>query len=156
MQHQDILELLALDLYDELDAADRARLDAHLADCAACRAFARELESGLGRLAANDVEGALPADWRARLQREVELTAPRGRLTSSFAVGGVAGLAAGLLIAWGIIVALPQSSSPRPSTYVASNESAASFPAFDSASDAAPPKAQAGGELARFQRYLRK
>ncbi len=44
-------EMLALDLYGELDLGERASLAEHVAACAACRAFRADLANGLGALA---------------------------------------------------------------------------------------------------------
>jgi anti-sigma factor RsiW len=153
--HDDIHELLALDLYGELDTVQRARLGRHLAECPECREFAAELRQGLGRLAGAAVEGDLPSGWRARLQREVEVAAPRARTPRGFALGAAAGLAAGILFAWGTLYLTPGTPPVRPAPQFASNGSGSVPPMF-AASVGAPPNAQAGGELARLQRYLRK
>jgi anti-sigma factor RsiW len=152
MHHQDIHELLALDLYGELDSTDRERLDAHVADCPACRAFALELRHGLGRLAGAALGGDLPGDWRVRLQREVEVAARRAPAPRGFVVGAAVGLAAGVVIAWGIVAA---TAPARGASEFTANDAAANRSVL-SASIGAPPRAQAGGELARLQRYLRK
>jgi anti-sigma factor RsiW len=155
MSHADIHELLALDLYRELDTAEHARLEQHLAQCPECRAFAGELRQGLGRLAGAAVEGDLPSGWRARLQREVEVAARPSRAPRGFALGAAAGLAAGILFAWGTLYLTPGTPPVRPGPQFASNGSSA-VPPMIAASVGAPPNAQAGGELARLQRYLRK
>ena len=159
IQHDDIHELLALRLYGELEAGDVSRVEAHLAECAACRTFAGELEHGLGRVAMASADD-LPGDWRARLEREVAASPPaspaRGVVApQSFLLGTALGLAAGLLVAWGLIVAMPSKDAAPQPTYVASNGSADGAP-VEVALATLPPKAQAGGELARLSLYLRK
>lgn len=51
MDHRTFRELAAGAALDDLDAAERAELDAHLAGCAACRVEARELVDTTGLLA---------------------------------------------------------------------------------------------------------
>lgn len=94
--HTPFRELLALRLYGELDPAETQRLDAHLAACAACRAFGGELARGLGALAPSAAEAAggdLPAGWRERLDAAVR-PAPRTRTLLAFAAGLAAGIVA--------------------------------------------------------------
>jgi predicted anti-sigma-YlaC factor YlaD len=155
--HTYMRELLALRLYGELDDAGRARLDDHLTHCAACRAFDVELERGLGQLASAVPERDLPSGWRERLERQVAQPALR-TWRPSFGLGAVAGLAAGVLIAWGVVAT--GSGWGARAVRVASNAG----PAAESApvagvgrgSDALPPKARGGGELERLTSYLRK
>ena len=61
MNCENIRELLALRLYDELEGSEGARVDAHLTDCGACRKAAAELERGLGRLRVASIPAAAPA-----------------------------------------------------------------------------------------------
>ena len=63
---RDLVELVTEYLEDRLSAVDRARFDAHLADCDACRAFLdqfRQTIEVLGRLP----EESLSAEARATL-----------------------------------------------------------------------------------------
>lgn len=93
MTHATYRELLALRLYDELDEDESRDLDAHLSDCAECRAYASELESGLGVLAKQGpVVNDLPDGWMDRLRTEVQqIPAPLHRpwiiAAASFAAG---------------------------------------------------------------------
>lgn len=102
-QHERFRELAALALYDELDGTEHATLEQHRASCADCRAFAAELELGLGRLARAPLADDLPLAWlgllRARIEREAApARAPRTRSGwLGFAAGLAAGLAASLL-----------------------------------------------------------
>jgi anti-sigma factor RsiW len=102
-RHDAFREQLALRLYGELSPTEEAALDAHVAGCTDCRAFAHELTLSLGAVvpdaglvAAHADE--MPADWVARLDR-VTGTRPPGpgpvRALATFATG----LAAGILIA---------------------------------------------------------
>ena len=63
---RDLVELVTDYLEDRLSASDRARFDAHLADCEACRAFLdqfRQTIRALGRLP----EESLSPEARATL-----------------------------------------------------------------------------------------
>ena len=89
-------------------------------------------------------------------QRTVFLLRHRGGLAlRSFVVGAAAGLAAGALVAWGLIAATPSHSRAPSALYVASNRGDSTV-ATDFALATSPPQAQAGGDLARLSRYLRK
>jgi hypothetical protein len=121
-------ELLALRLYDELERDEGARLDAHLADCAACRAKADELEQGLGRLAAASELAPLPA-------------APTPRF-HGWQVA--AAFAAGLAVSWFLV---PSGALPKS----ASAPAAASFRRADP-----PPPASGEGRLAPLGAWLRR
>ena len=72
MKHEPMRERLALDLYDELDEAEKAELEQHLAACADCRRFASELRQGLGGLSREGPTCEFPAGWAERLRSEVE------------------------------------------------------------------------------------
>jgi anti-sigma factor RsiW len=98
MTHETFHELIALRLYGELDAAETARLEEHLASCTDCRAVALELEETLGAVHASDeaVRDELPAGWRERLRNRALSVPPRPR--RSAVLPFVAGLAAGLLL----------------------------------------------------------
>jgi hypothetical protein len=141
-------ELLALALYDELDAGEAARLQAHLAGCADCRAERRALSAGLGAVrpagpaAAAAGDGAdVPADWSRRLEAalrdETAVAPPRPappcpppipapRLP--FARGALlaaAGFAAGLLVATAL--AAPDTGAPAARAPVAPGPTAFSL-----------------------------
>jgi anti-sigma factor RsiW len=77
--HDAFRELSALRLYGEIDATERARLDAHLAACPACAAFARELDDGLGRLLHDHAADEVPPGWAARVAAEAHGEAWRRR-----------------------------------------------------------------------------
>jgi len=98
MKHSESRELSALDLYDELDPHERERLEAHLAGCADCRAFAARLRSGLGAARPpEDAFGPPPAEWLAELRAGMRAMArPRARLRGWLAA--MAGFAAGVLV----------------------------------------------------------
>jgi anti-sigma factor RsiW len=151
--HERSRELLALRLYGELDLDERGELEHHLEACAACRAFAGELDRGLGRLVATPVSGDLPPGWGERLRAATSLGRRRPVASRWFGLGAAAGLAAGLALAWGLATLRPADSSGR-STLVASN--GASSPPTQLDSSGAPPRARDGGELASLGRYLRR
>lgn len=146
-----IRELCALELYDELDAADAAELArlragspelARLAD-----EYAAELTAGLGALPARaDPHFAFPADWHERLRAEVEREAPRGAGPARFPVWltAAAGFAAGALLVW-------SARDETPRTHRSDADSV--FERF--LADEPPPTATAGGGLDRFSRYIR-
>jgi len=100
MTHDAIREQLALRLYDELTADEVAALDTHLARCAECRAFAADLERGLGA-AAGPMSDDLPHGWRERLDAATRDASVAAR-PAPFWLGLAAGLAAGVLgaLAW--------------------------------------------------------
>ena len=93
MKHEDIRELLALDLYGETDARERAKLTEHLRTCANCRAFQAELAQGLGRFTPTAPVLELAGDLRARLETKIgveQRSRTRVRwlaITASFAAG---------------------------------------------------------------------
>src|SRR5450432_3263380 len=61
-------------LENQLPPADRARVAAHLAGCADCRAFAQQLEQLDAQLLRAVKTRALSADFKARLQQRVQMT----------------------------------------------------------------------------------
>lgn len=61
-------------LENQLPAADRARVAAHLADCANCRAFARQLEQLDAQLSRTVKAPTLPASFKTRLQERIQTT----------------------------------------------------------------------------------
>ena len=98
MKHDEYRELMALQLYGELDAAELERLRAHVAECADCAQYEHELGAGLGAVQATADgrdDDALPVDWQQRL---AEATAPRRRVGARALLTFAAGLAAGLLV----------------------------------------------------------
>jgi anti-sigma-K factor RskA len=86
MEHGEFQDLLALHAVDALDAADRRRIDQHLASCDACRDELAELQSAAGLL----VHAAQPSEpspaVRARILEEVrkEKIAPVSRKVVPF------------------------------------------------------------------------
>lgn len=97
-------ELLALRLYDELSGDESRALDRFLAGSEAGRAWARELDAGLGTLrdtASREAPPEWPDDWSERLRARIdrEPRASRPRLLRPLATF-LAGLAAGLLLTW--------------------------------------------------------
>lgn len=100
MIHETFRELLALRLYDELEAAESAALDAHLAGCAACRTFALELQAGLGRAPQGTAADDLPAGWSEALRARIGArpSAPRPATRRPALLAFASGLAAGLLV----------------------------------------------------------
>ena len=87
MSCENIRELLALRLYDELEGSEGARVDAHLLDCEACRKAAAELERGLGRLrvASNSAAPPGPPALGCFHVRHVAAAFAAGLLASWFA-----------------------------------------------------------------------
>lgn len=158
--HDALRELLALRLYDELDPAETTRLDAHLAECSACRAYDAELVAGLGSLRPVREDAALPADWRARLERSVE-AAPRPAHRPHPAWTFAAGLAAGLL-AMALLRAEgggdpidPGSGTSPTGTAQATNLGPTAHPLLTGSLREPPPRATGGGQLAYLGSALR-
>lgn len=140
MKHEAFRELLALDLYGELDSAGAAALAAHLDACDACRAFRAELAAGLGRtVAAGSRERALPHDWDRRLRERAGTAQPR---RSRFWIAAAASFVAGALLTWALVRnASPETGAPHA-------QGAALNVAF---ARAAPPvPARITGQLARL------
>lgn len=152
MNCQDYHEQLALRMYGELDARATDGLELHLSDCAACRAFAGELEAGLGRLV-GDVEDDLPEGWarelRGRVAAEPAATAPR-----SFAWVGIA---AGFLLGL-VSMSVWQGRAPRPDEVVESPNLAAAQDETQGGfrRSSPPPLAANVSDLGRLQTYLRR
>jgi anti-sigma factor RsiW len=69
--HDAFRELAALRLYGELDPAELARLERHLAQCEACAELARDLEAGLGRLVPDSAHDDLPSEWKSGLEAAI-------------------------------------------------------------------------------------
>ena len=138
MNHENFHELLALRLYGELSADEERALERHLASCAECTSFARELGQGLGVLARSGTDARaseLPPDWSERLRAA---THPRRRNLLPLATFA-AGLAAGLLA----MAAL------RPNTDPAERIQTSNEAPFVPRSEP-PPLASGRGELARL------
>ena len=77
-QHQALRELLPWHVTGQLDAADQARVEAHLADCAECQAdvrFQRRLEAEVARLPVDVEQG-----W-SRMRQQLEGGVPSSRPT---------------------------------------------------------------------------
>jgi predicted anti-sigma-YlaC factor YlaD len=142
MDHDKFRELLCLRLYGETDETERRALDEHLTGCADCRAYASELERGLGALPGRRaVRDDLPAGWRERLG-EVARTRPgRGRLLAF-----VAGLAAGIAVALALRAPSASQEHSTPRTEVAE---LAGLPPFILRAEA-PPMASVRGPFARL------
>lgn len=147
MNHDDeqrLRELCALELYEELDATERAELEQLAARSTDHRRLVREvreeLARGLGALRA-DAPQDLPRGWREGLQAEVA-RAPRPRRALPGWWTAAAGFAAGALLVWG---AHERTSAPTGGV--------TEFERF--LSQEPPPPATAGSSLDRFSRYVR-
>jgi anti-sigma factor RsiW len=142
MIHEKFRELLCLRLYGETDETERRALDEHLAGCADCRAYALELEQGLGALRARRAErDDLPAGWRERLGEVAHARLSRGRLLAF-----VAGLAAGIAVAFALRTPPASQEHSMPRTEVAE---LAGLPPFVLRAEA-PPLASVRGPFARL------
>ena len=111
MKHENYRELIALRLYQESSPGEARELEAHLATCESCAAFARELEGGLGahkRAAAERDTPDLPAGWLEGLRRSTDELAPR-RGISRQVLTFAAGIAAGLLV----MLSVPEGGEPE-------------------------------------------
>lgn len=150
MNHERFEELLALSLYDELEAGERGELDAHLGTCGACRAQRDELRRGLGRLVPARLEsaGALPSDWDAALARAI---AAQSRVRARPAwIPAVASFAAGLLVTWLVLRGAPNPSAMPTEVSRAPSSAWSRFHA-----DSAPPRATSSGSLGRLVGAIR-
>ncbi len=97
---------------DELDVASAASLVAHLEGCARCSGFRREVETRKAALREARPIDRLPDEVRARLVRQVGLTAPARR---NVARATWIGLVAVGIAAVGLLAGLvPRDRSPRP------------------------------------------
>ena len=151
MTHETHREMLALRLYGELDVEDAVRLDAHLEECADCRAFAAELDAGLGALAGEvpvSVDGWLPADWDDRLETAVRATIPPRAWWPR--VGPWVGFAAGILFMW-LLQGVEPVKGTMPDDPRAEQPAQAAPPTFERATP--PPRARSSGTLARLARH---
>jgi hypothetical protein len=110
MKHEDIRELLALDLYRETDARQRAQLAEHLRTCASCRTFQSELANGLGQLTHTERELEPVGDLRARL--ETKIGAEQRSRTRVRWLAVAASFAAGALVTWIVLRPAPPPSQP--------------------------------------------
>lgn len=146
MNHERFQELLALRLYGEVDAAERAELDAHLATCAACARAARELDAGLGTFVPLARSGA-PGDLAPRLARALAREESAARWSrwipaaASFAAGA---LATWLVVRGGGAPDAPHASGLPPTTWERFH------------ADTPPPAAASSGSLARWTDYARR
>ena len=152
MNHETYREWLALDLYDELDEGEAARLRAHLTECDECQALRRDLAATLGahRRVVEPASDELPSDWVERLRATTEVRPVRAtrRGWSSFA----AGLAAGLLVMFGMQARPSRPTAPTPEAMLllaASNARAAPFVGRTEA----PPPSTSRGPLAHLPRW---
>jgi len=150
MTHARCAELLALELYDELEAPERGELAAHLDGCADCRQLQRELARGLGALP----RGTPVAD-PALLERCVQQAVTRERRsTLRRLVPLVASFAAGVLLT---VLALQQG---RATAVDPAPEDALVSVAEDTwkrfHADAAPPRAASSGSLSRYPAYVQR
>lgn len=140
---------IELFFYDELDAADRARVAAHVQGCAGCRTRLEDLHAIRRALATQPaVDAPAAGDWAGfmrRLDAAVGLAAPRPatsapileRRRGTWSVRQVVALAALLtIVALGVVMAARVRSSQRPG---ATATVAASLP-----SGRAPASSQTG------------
>lgn len=72
MPCRELVELVTLYLEDRLSPMDRARFEAHLAECEACRTYLEQFRQTIRVL------GRLPEESLSREAREALLTAFRG------------------------------------------------------------------------------
>jgi predicted anti-sigma-YlaC factor YlaD len=123
MTHARFREALALALYDELDADERAALEAHLRECADCRAFSDALREGLGRTGrATAATDDLPAGWRAALQTGLQPDVGSNVLRRSLPLA--ASFAAGLIVA-ALVSRAASATHPAPGDALADRPAAA-------------------------------
>ncbi len=151
-------EELALRLYGELEPAEARALEAHLESCDACRAFADELERGLGRLAgAAPPEAPVPAGpWSTPAAEIVGAARPRWGRAPAWSLAA-AGFAAGFLAAWlGLATPADPGAGTGPAAPAgASVELAAGVdPAGGFGRASAPPPAAGPGSLGRVGHLL--
>jgi hypothetical protein len=131
----------------ETDTEEERGLREHLAACAECTRFERELQSGLGRARPHHLRAAgsdLPPGWDASLADATAGLRRRSWAREALLVGS--GLAAGVLgmLAWKAL------SSPHASSQaIASTDAdAPAFLRFHGGET--PPPATAGGPVPRF------
>lgn len=158
----EIREMIALDLYGELDAAQRAILEQALAGSPEAREYADRMRRTLGPLASEagrPQPGDLPDGWKDRLRVSIgRVESPqRTRLPRSWAPVSAAsaiGFAAGLLLMWVLLgrsePAPTQKDSRAEAPVVATGTSGAD--SFERST--APPPARDPGTLARLGSYL--
>jgi len=151
MNCRDYRELLALRLYDELDAPETDRLQAHLEACAACRAYAAELDLGLGRLA-REAPDDLPAGWAEQLRSRVANDPARRR---SRAWRTWIGVAAGFVLGLGCSSWWRDAGEQAPATDAPTGRVAAVGGETGFRRATPPPLALSGGDLDRLQTWLR-
>jgi anti-sigma factor RsiW len=109
-------ELLVDHLRGELDAPERARVDAHLANCAACRA-SRESFAGLMATLARTAPPAPPIHWgayRAELRERIARGQARRGARWGWLGWPVPALVAAALVAVLVVAGLPGLHAPGP------------------------------------------
>jgi len=143
MNHERFHEFLTLRLYDELDPSAAAALGEHLTLCATCRAFARELDEGLGRLPRAGTTDDLPAGWIEELRAKVGAAPPLPRRTRRrpLLLAFATGLAAGLLAMAGWHALGGEAARPAPKTPALTTAFARATP---------PPRASGSGPLVQL------
>jgi anti-sigma factor RsiW len=150
--HDTFRELSALRLYDELEPAEQARLERHLAACASCAAHAHELAAGLGRLARGAFADDLPGDWRERLSEGLGAERRQGALRSPLWVAAASFLA-GATLAWTVAVPAAGGGGAAPGARLGPPAEALAG-AFERATP--PPRARDHGMLPLLELYLRR
>jgi anti-sigma factor RsiW len=114
MNEAHVDELLVDHLRGELDAPERARVDAHLAECAECRA-AREGFAQVMTALARTAPPAPPIHWgayRAELRERVARTTDRRRARWAWIARPVPALVAAALVAVLVVAGLPGLHAP--------------------------------------------
>ena len=144
----DFRELAALHLYGEIGGDELARLERHLAACPTCSDLARELRSGLGRLAPGRAGDDLPAGWHETLDAAFAGERRRATLGSPLWVAAASFLA-GAALSWS--VARPPAAPTAVGEPVAWLDGTG---AFERASP--PPRARDRGTLPLLELYLRR
>ena len=149
MTHESMRELIALRLYGEIDAGERERLERHLGTCAECRAYASEIEAGLGALAGGTHEALeLPGDWPERLREATREARRRAPIPVWWAA--VASFAAGVLAA----AMIGRGGTDGPASAPQPGRIPTTWERFHG--EAPPPLATSEGQLARLGGYLRR
>jgi len=131
MNHAEYEELLALELYGELDADERRRLEAHSEQCTRCQALRARLEAGLGglRVQTSELE-PLPLASAKRRGPLHKLALP------------AASFAAGVLVTLGLLSERTPEPAPR------------AVETITFARATSPPPANARGSFVRLAAWL--